>query len=140
MIFDNAANKVLSLIAGRAASINFGTIIYIGLSTTSPVKDGSNITEPVGNGYARVPISKYGESLSLKMSDPAAGAGGVITNEDTIFFPKATGAWNTITHAVIFDALTGGNPIVGGALGTSKSPVANQVTIIEPGELDISLT
>ena len=137
MIFDNAANKVLSLIAGRAASINFGTIIYIGLSTTSPVKDGTNITEPVGNGYARVPIGKYGESLSLKMSDPAAGA---ITNADTIFFPKATGAWGTITHAVIFDALTGGNAIVGGALGTSKSPVANQVTIIEPGELDISLT
>ena len=55
MIFDNAANKVLSLIAGRAASINFGTIIYIGLSTTSPVKDWNlNITEPVGNGYARV--------------------------------------------------------------------------------------
>lgn len=137
MIFDHASNKVLGLIAGRQASINFGTIIYIGLSTTAPVKDGTNITEPVGNGYARVVLGKYGESLSLKMADPAAGA---VTNEDTIFFPKATGAWGVITHVVIFDALTGGNPVVGGALVSTISPTANQVPIIEAGNIDISIS
>jgi hypothetical protein len=74
---------------------------YIGLSTTTPTETGTNITEPVGNGYARVTVpnnSTYWNTASAR----------AVTNKLDIDFAESTGSWGTITYFVIFDSLSGG--------------------------------
>lgn len=139
MIFDIVSNELINYLIGRDGSfVSFGSNFYLGLSTTAPTPDGGNITEPNVNGYARVLIGANNQSLTWKMNSATNGASESI---DTIFFPKATGAWGTITHAVIFNGATIGanTPLLAAALNTPISPVANEVPIIETGNLTITI-
>jgi hypothetical protein len=91
---------------------------FVGLSTTTPTEAGANFTEPVGNGYARV-------STADADWDPASGTAPAIKdNANAITFPQATGSWGTVTHFGLFDASTGGNLRMWGALATAKA-IAN---------------
>lgn len=92
--------------------------LHVGLSTTTPTKTGG-ITEPSGGGYARVPVVNNATNFP-NASNGSKSNGSVIT------FPEASAAWGTVTHWVIYDAATGGNALVYGALGTSKA--------IDPGD------
>jgi hypothetical protein len=68
--------------------------LYLGLSTTAPSEDGTNIVEPsVDAGYARVELTGLGEP-----------ADGVVTNTQAYDFAKSTASWGTVTHLVIFDS------------------------------------
>lgn len=131
------SNLVLDHIVGRSASINLGGDAYIALSTSEPTADGTNVAEPTGNGYARVLLGLNGQAATYKIGVAADGAN---TNTAEIHFAKATGAWGTCTHFLIFDALTGGNLLMFGALGSSISPTSGDVAIVEVGALDLSLT
>ena len=137
MLTHYASNKVLDLIAGRANSVQLGsTSLFVGLSTTTPVAAGTNVTEPSGNGYARVLIGAYGQTATYKVGTAASGAS---TNTDIIFFPEATGAWGSCTYFLIYDAVSGGNLIAFGALTAPISPVSGDVPIVRVGDLDITL-
>jgi hypothetical protein len=71
--------------------------VYQGLSTTTPTTAGANITEPVGNGYARK-VFTLGAAAARKRENTTATQ-----------HIATGGTWGTITHAVYFDALTAGN-------------------------------
>ena len=88
---------------GTAAT--FTPPFFLALSTTAPARDGTNITEPVGNGYARVSVgaADFGAATS---ADPS-----VVTNVNDIDFAESTGSFGTITHAVLFSAITGGTAL-----------------------------
>ena len=136
------ANKVLDHLMGRATSVSLGGDAWVGLSTTLPVADGTNVTEPTGNGYARVLLGIYGESSSYKM---AAAADGESDNDDVIFFPETTNednenGWGECTHFVIYDASTNGNLLAFGALTVPITPTDGEVALIRVGDLTISLT
>ena len=105
-------NEVLDHIFPDQAFVPPSTL-HIALSTTAPADDGTNITEPVGDGYARVAI------VSNLTNWPAA-SGGSINNGVAVVFPQATGTWGTITHFVVYDAASGGNALVIGVLAASK--------------------
>ena len=125
-----AENKFLNEALGRTNTLDFGNV-YLGLSTTAPTETGdviSNVTEPVGNGYARKLIGNYAQSETQLFG---AASEGVITNTKQIAFDMATGSWGTCTHAVLFDQQ--GNVIAYGALTASISPVANSVPLIAAG-------
>lgn len=115
--FNTFENEVLDEILGASASLLTATV-QIGLSTTTPAEDGSNITEPIGNGYSRVTVNNDGTQW------PAA-ASGIKKNANDITFPAASGGdWGTITHFVIYD-VPGGNPKIWGTLddgGGTPSP------------------
>ena len=67
------------------------TELWIGLSTTAPNINGTNVTEPAASaGYARMKLDMLGE--------PAVG---VVTNEANIDFNESTASWGTVTHFVI---------------------------------------
>lgn len=134
--FNYLKNLVLDHLCGRTASLDVGDAVYVGLSTTAPVADGTNITEPSGNGYARVLIGNPAQSLTLKMG---AASNGAITNAEAIMFPEATGAWGTITHFVFFSASTGGNKLGYGTLTSPISPISGDVPLFRTGELDWSI-
>lgn len=137
MSFANrTAQALLNSLFGKTS--NFGAlasapVIHVALSTTAPAEDGTGVTEPVGNGYARVATAAIDWNAAT-LADPS-----LVDNANVITFPEATGPWGTVTHAVLFDALTAGNVIGSGALGTSKSPTAGDTPSFAAGSLDISL-
>ena len=137
MITHYFANKILPLLCGKASSLTSASSIYVGLSTTAPLADGTNVTEPVGNGYARVLLGNASQELTQKMGTVANGH---VENDEIIYFPEATASWGTITHFCIFDARSSGNLLAFGPLSTSILPVANTIPIVRIGELDLSLS
>ena len=73
--------------------------VYLAISSTAPAADGSNVTEPSGNNYARV------QALAASMSAAAAASK---TNSAEVTWPIPSGAW-TLTHLCGYDASSGGN-------------------------------
>jgi len=78
MISKTILSSFLGALLGKA-SVSYGTV-YMALSTADPTVDGSGISEPSGNGYARkVLTTSYGlngtshafgtVSNSLKLQD-----------------------------------------------------------------------
>lgn len=106
------------------------TNIFVALSTTTPADDATGITEPVGNGYARV---------STAGTDWDAAAAGAKSNGNAITFPQATGSWGTVTHVLLYDALTVGNMLAFGALSASKAITTDDTAQFAAGDLTVSL-
>jgi len=101
--------------------------LYVALSTTDPTDDGSGMAEPAGSGYAR------------KVYGSWSRVGNTVDNDDAVTFAAATGAWGTITHFALFDALTGGNMCGHGTLDASRV-ITNGITPrFSAGELDVTL-
>lgn len=101
--------------------------IYVGLSTTTPADDGTNITEP-SNNYARVAHSSW-----------SAAAAGATDNTGAITFPTPSGSWGTITHSIIMDATTSGNMLFYGTV-TNQEPNDGDTVEFADGDLDVSMS
>ena len=124
-----SANKLLDHVHGKAAFTM--PTAYVGFSTTTPSGTDTNVTEPSGNGYARVTTSAatWGSAASK-----------AITNAAAITFPTASGAgWGTVTHVVVYDAATVGNLLWWGSI-TSQAVAAGVTPSIPIGDADSSLT
>ena len=106
---------------------------FVGASTTTPDETGSNFTEPVGNGYARV------STAPADWNTAVGGAPTVLDNLNAITFPTATGSWGTITHVGLFTASSGGTVQIWGALAASKAIATNDVLEIPAGDFDNQL-
>jgi hypothetical protein len=121
-------DKILDHVFGK---VNYTPpTIYVALSTSDPLDDASELTEPTGNAYARVETSP---------SDWNAATDGSLDNANDIIFPKATGSWGTITHFALFDAATDGNMLAYGALSPPKVVDSSFTPIFDAGDLNISL-
>lgn len=122
-------NKIMDSVYQAASGNQF----YIGLSSSTPTDAGTNVTEPAGNGYARVRISAFTQA-----------ANGAISNASDIVFPVSTGTWfpetRLATHWVMFDG-TGANAHVLSS-GTLEEPIGiwkNTTITIETGKVVITL-
>ncbi|MDI9433070.1 MAG: hypothetical protein QM570_15245 [Planctomycetota bacterium] len=104
--------------------------IYVGLSTADPGDDGTGLSEPSGDGYARVATSA---------ADWSAASGGALTNADAIEFPEAADGWGTVTHFALFDAAWGGHVLAHGALAEPKTIDSGDGARFAAGDLEISL-
>lgn len=103
--------------------------LWIGLSTTAPNINGTNVTEPAASaGYSRIKLDMLGE--------PAAG---VVTNQANIDFNESTASWGTVTHFVIFDAQNGGNLLQFGPLSTPRTVEQATIMTIKTGYLNLSV-
>ena len=128
---DYLENAVLNQIFGSQAYSAPATI-YVGLSSSLPTDSGGNITEPSGNGYARVAVTNNTTNWPVTST-------GSKTNGVPITFASATGAWGSVSYVVLFDSLTSGNFLAQGTLSTSKSPTAGDVLSYGTGTLTINL-
>jgi len=109
--------------------------LHIGLSTTAIADNGTGITEPVGNGYARVAVANNTTNWGVPTLN---GIEIEVLNLTTVNFPTPTGNWGVVTHWFASDAATGGTIRLTGTLtGTSESRTigANNPTSFEPGAL-----
>lgn len=96
---DAAENRVMSWLFSTDA-VDRPTAWYVGLFTSDPTEDSASGAEVAGGptGYARQPITFV-----------AGAVAGTKKNSNYIQFPAALTDWGSITHAVVFDALDGGN-------------------------------
>ena len=130
--FDYLENKFLEHITGTAYT---APTMWVGLSSTIPNENGTNITEPSGGGYARVTTAaKWGSVTS-----------GSVSNNADITFPESTGTWGSeITHFILFDASTAGNALrfewLGRTSGSDKffnpsdvNTTTNRITLTSHG-------
>lgn len=107
--------------------------IAIALFTSDP---GENVSgaEVTGNGYARAQLAPSDTNWAA----PVAG-NGVTSNNSLVTFATPTGpGWGTITHFGIFDATSGGNMLLYGALTTPKTINADDVVTLANGQLTVT--
>lgn len=121
---DYLENEILDHILGTG-SYTMPTTVYVGLSTGSFNDDNSG-TELSGNGYAR-------QSIAF-----SAASSGTASNSGAVDFPAATGSWGTVSHFGLFDASTGGNLLIHGALTASKAVDTGDILRVAAGDMDIT--
>lgn len=106
--------------------------LYLGLSTTDPLSDGSGITEPSGGGYGRVHVSAWGTPYN-----------GIVANSTAVRMPKASGNWGVIPYIFWSDAPSGGNVIAVGRLfdplAINGTPEDSLWTVFQVGSLKMGL-
>lgn len=127
---DSDANNMLDSRFGGVA-VDVPATYYVGLSTTLPTNTGGNITEPVGNGYARVAVANNAANF------PAA-AGREKSNGTAITFPFATGPWGSPAFFVLMDAATDGAMRGFGPLGSTQAIATGTRPSFAPGALTIA--
>jgi len=96
MYFTVFKNTILDDMLGSSAT-KLGVTIELGLSSTTPNPDGSNITEPTGGGYARLSITNNSTNWP-----PASG--GIKSNGIEYNWTPSGANWNGLTHWVIWDS------------------------------------
>lgn len=106
---------------------------YLALFTATPNDSGGG-TEVSGGSYARATVDN-----DTSMFAGATSGTGKTTNNEEITFPEATGSWGTVTHWALFDAVSGGNMILYGALDNSKTITSGDTPKVAVGTLEISL-
>ena len=121
---DYLENEILDHILGTGA-YTMPTTVYVGLSTASFNDDNSG-TELTGNNYAR-------EAATF-----TAAASGTTSNSAAVEFNAATGSWGTVSHFGLFDAVSGGNLLIHGALTASKVIASGDILKIAIGDMDIT--
>lgn len=128
-----AEMAVLDEILGSGGGGGFPATVYIGLSSTTPNETGGNVTEPSGNGYARVAVTNNSTNWPA-----ASGTGGIKKNGTSIEFPEATGDWGaSLTQFLIFDAAQGGNLLLFDVLDTAKTISNGETARFAVNELEV---
>lgn len=84
-----------------------------------------------GGAYARAAVTNNATNW------PAAAAG-VKANGSAITFAQATAPWGTVTHFGIFDALSGGNLLLWGALTVGRTVATGDTPSFPVGSLTIT--
>lgn len=140
MSFGNrTARAMLNSLFGKTS--DFGALasrptIYVGLSSTTPAEDGTNVTEPATGSYARVATAPADWNAAT-LADPS-----LIDNLNPITFPTATANWlasANLTHFVLYDAATVGNFLGFGALTVPKPVLSGDTPSFAAGSLDVTL-
>lgn len=119
---DYLENKLIDHIF-RDTAYTKPTTIYVALFTAAPSDSGGG-TEVSGGSYARVQVGPSQTAWTQTQGgtgSASSGTGGLTDNAADITFPAPTANWGSITHFGVFDASTGGNLLIHGALTTAKT-------------------
>lgn len=127
---DAFENKLIDwLLRGQTLGLATGTgtgptTTYIGLFTANPT-DSTAGTEVSGGAYARVAVTSslanWAGTQAAASTTASSGNTGTTSNNAAVTFPAPTGSWGVITGFGIFDAASGGNLLIYGALTTNKT-------------------
>ena len=129
--FNFLENEVLEHVVGKSAYTS--PTAYIGLSSTTPAEDATNITEPSTGSYARV---------ATAAGDWNTASGGSIDTQTATTFAQASGDWLAgadLTHLVVFDAVTAGNALFFGSLAVSKPVLSGDTASFPAGDITVTL-
>jgi hypothetical protein len=135
---------------------DYGSYIYIGLSSTKPNVDGTGITEPTTGGYKRALIGAYNQALT-QVFDDIKDTDTTVKNARYIYFDRSTGGWKaneddedymTLQYFVLFNGVDASaqmlayGPIAGsdGSAQAFKVETTHTVVLVPPNALTISVT
>ena len=105
------------------------TTVYVSLHTADPGDTGAS--EASGSGYARI-------ALSFGAASTATDGTTNISSDADATFAAFSGSF-TFTHMGIWDSLSGGNFLAGGALSTSRSVVSGDQLKFSSGNVTVAL-
>jgi len=129
-------NKLLSFLfknnAGGLTTLGDG--IYVGLATAVSDAEAGSLTEATFGAYARQQVTAANWTLASSATDAQT-----VTNAANIEWSASTGTDNTVTHAFIADASSGGNILFVGGLDTDKTIQTGDIFRINAGNLTIEL-
>ena len=116
--------------AGRDVVMDSGlpSPLWQGLSSTTPNANGTNVTEPTGNNYAR-------KSITM-----GASSGGVRQNTNTSQHVATGGNWGTMTHSVYYTAVSGGTAIGFDDLDAPRNMIDGATMDFAIGAVDFAQT
>ena len=127
-------DKVIGHLFG-ATAYTAPTTWYAGLQTAAPADDAAG-TEVSGGAYARQSVA-----WTIATSGTAQAS-----NTAALEWPAATTNWGTVTHAGIYDAVSGGNLVAFETLPETDFSTANPKLVntgdifkIDAGNLKIQL-
>ena len=116
--------QALGITGATAAAATGPATLFVGLFTTNPT-DGTAGVEVTGGAYARVSVASslanWAGTQAAASTLASSGATGTTSNNGVITFPAPTANWGIITGFGLFDALTGGNLLIYGALTVNKT-------------------
>lgn len=110
---------------------NIKSTTYVGLSSSTPDKDGGNFSElSTANGYKRAAFGKVNTDKDAQ-----------IANKEIIFFFVALGDCGSATHLGLFDTETvgTGTPFLMAQLQPALTIAENYVPLIRENKLIIGL-
>ena len=123
MFTDFFENKLIDLIL-RGQAYTIPTPWYVGLLTAAPT-DSTAGTEVTGGAYARVGVApslaNWAGTQGTGTTAASSGTSGTTSNNAAITFPAPTANWGVITHWGIYNAATGGQLCMYGALSQAKT-------------------
>lgn len=148
-------NALLANFTGQ--DTDYGSSVYIGLSSTKPNLDGTNITEPTTGGYKRALIGAYNQELTQAFDNITNDTGNTIKNTKYIYFDRSTGGWKaneddtaymTLKYFVLFNGSDSNAKMlaygtIAGSNGSAqefKVETTNTVVLVPPNALTISVT
>ena len=99
----------------RTGSFTKPSALYVALHTADPQDDASG-AEVSGGSYARVQRDPLDANWTA-----ASATNGLTDNAAAITFPGPTANWGVVTHFSIWDASSGGNMLIHGALTIPKT-------------------
>lgn len=115
---------ILGWLNGAAAPAAPATT-YLAISRADPLEDASLIDEPnTIFGYARQAITWSAPLTTISVGTQVDNSAALV------FGPAVTTGWLVITHAAIYDALSGGNQLIQGAVVSSRTvPVGDAYAV-----------
>lgn len=120
---DTFENQLIDFIF-RAQTLTLPASLHVGLFTAAPSDTGGG-TEVTGGAYARVAVTRslanFAGTQAAASTTASTGSGGVTSNNAAVTFSAPTANWGNVTHFGIFDAASGGNLLIWGALQQAKT-------------------
>lgn len=101
---------------------------YLALFIADPTDDNITANEVVAGWYARRPTGAW-----------ATPTTGVTSNNNAIQYAAVTGSQVVISHWGIYDAATSGNLRFSGAFETAKVFNIDDVVLLNPGDIELTL-
>ena len=123
---DYLENTLLNAVFKRISYAS-PTNTFAALFTSNPGGDAPTTGEVSGGWYARQSVAW------------STASGGVVSNEPVVTFPPVTGSEVTVTHLVIYDAVTGGNALFHAPLTASKTLAVADSISFAVGAITVTL-
>lgn len=121
----------------RGATFTLPAKLYIALHTANPSDAGGNeVTLSAWPAYARQDAAKGGANSDGWL----ASSNGTTKNALQLIYPVFDGVADlTITHFSVYDAATGGNMLVYGALLTARTVQNGDVFVVDVQKLTVQV-
>lgn len=107
---DYAENKLADMVRGQAWALP--ATVYIGLASAAT---DAAVTELTGTGYARVGLTRnltnWAGTQAPASTLASSGTSHASSNNVALSWGTSGSAWGTASHAIAYDAATGGNAI-----------------------------